>query len=559
MFGDTPGCARLTEAGVTEQRETPVIHSSADGTAESSITWSILRFLNLYRLLLAGLLFSLTLVATPLKPFGEYQPQFFAALSAFYLVFAVTCSFALLWRWPPLRKQAYTQILTDIAAITLFMHASGGVNSGIGILLVVVVAGGSLLMPSRTALFFAAVATLATLGETVYVQWQELSVPVSYTLAGMLGASYFATALLTQFLARRAHESEALAEQRAADLANMQQLTEYIIDRMQTGIVVLDAAGVIRLMNGSAARLLGVPRNATARMLDPTAPDLAQQFHAWQQDAASITRLLHTTSASTDILPRFARLGAETTSGTLIFLEDVTAIAQQAQHLKLASLGRLAASIAHEIRNPLGAISHAGQLLNESASLDAEDARLASIVCEQSQRMNKIISNVLQLSRRDHTHQTDIALQSWLKEFITQFVQSHQLTNEDIAVEHGADGITVHFDPSQLHQVLWNLCENGLRYSEEHHRPRLKLCSDPGLESAVPHIDVINFGPPITPGVAQHIFEPFFTTEQSGTGLGLYIARELCEFNQARINYIPLPDSSCFRITFADRRRRPLM
>ena len=539
------------------QTAIPVIPVAADGAAESSIAWNILRFLNLYRLLLAGLLFSFTLLATPLKPFGEFQPQLFAALSAFYLVFAVACSFMLLWRWPPLRNQVYIEVLTDIFAITVLMYASGGVKSGIGILLVVIVAGGSLLMPGRTAIFFAAIATLATLAATIYLQWQELSIADSYTLAGMLGASYFATAILTQFLARRAQESETLAAQRSADLANMQQLTEYIVDRMQTGIVVLDAVGTIRLMNESAVRLLNLPRTTTAHMLHSVAPDLAQQLHVWQQDSFSTARIMHPASVSADILPRFAQLGSA--SGTLIFLEDVTAISEQAQHLKLASLGRLAASIAHEIRNPLGAVSHAGQLLSESAALDTEDARLVTIVCEQSQRMNKIIGNVLQLSRRERTQQTDIVLLPWLEEFIAQFVQSHDLAVDDITSKHAAGDTLVHFDPGQLHQVLWNLCENGLRYSDRHHHPRLTLRSGPGSESAAPHIDVINFGPSIPPEIAQHIFEPFFTTEQSGTGLGLYIARELCEFNQARLNYTPLPVGSCFSIAFADRRRKPLM
>ncbi len=542
---------------MTEQ--TATISTRTGEASGSNLTWNALRFLNIYRLLLAGVLFASTLLETPLKPFGEHAPQIFSALSAFYLVFAVTCGFALLWRWPPLRHQIYIQVLIDIAAITLLMHASGGANSGLGILLVVVVAGGGLFMPGRTAMFFAAVATLSTLSESVYVHWQALATPDSYTLAGMLGASYFATAILTQYLARSARASEALAEQRAADLANMQQLTEYIIDRMQTGIMVFNGDGTVRLMNESAAQLFDAPDASATHTLDRIAPDLAQQFHAWQKNSLSTTHIIHPASVSADILPRFERLGTETTSGTLIFLEDVSAISQQAQQLKLASLGRLTASIAHEIRNPLGAISHAGQLLSESPSLNAEDARLTDIVCDQSLRMNKIISNVLQLSRRDQTHQTDVPLQYWLNDFIAQLVHNHQLTDKDIAMEYPADGIIVHIDPGQLHQVLWNLCENGLRYSDLHQRPRLKLCCDPGPESAAPHIDVINFGPAITPEVAQHIFEPFFTTEQSGTGLGLYIARELCELNQARLNYIPVSEGSCFRITFADRRRKPLM
>lgn len=194
---------------MTELPATPT--PRADAVDDSSFTWNALRFLNLYRLLLAGLLFAFSLPATQLQPFGEVAPQLFASLSAFYLVFAVTCGFALLWRWPSLRQQIFIQVLIDIAAITLLMHASGGVGSGLGILLVVVVAGGSLFMPGRIAIFFAAVATLSTLGAAVYMDLQTATVSSNYSLAGMLGASYFATAILTQYLARSARASEALS------------------------------------------------------------------------------------------------------------------------------------------------------------------------------------------------------------------------------------------------------------------------------------------------------------------------------------------------------------
>lgn len=542
---------------MTDLPATPAPRAAA--VADSSFTWNALRFLNIYRLLLAGLLFAFSLPETHLKPFGEFAPPLFASLSAFYLVFAVTCGFALLWRWPPLRHQIFIQVLIDIAAITLLMHASGGVGSGLGILLGVVVAGGSLFMPGRIAIFFAAVAALSTLAAAVYMDMQTTAAPSNYSLAGMLGASYFATAILTQYLARSARASEALAAQHATDLANMQQLTEYIIDRMQTGIMVLDAHGTVRLMNESAAHMFGFSRSAAAYPITEIDPDLARQYHAWKNDPHISARIIRPTSVSADIQPRFAKLGSGTAAGVLIFLEDVSAISQQAQRLKLASLGRLAASIAHEIRNPLGAISHAGQLLKESAALNTEDSRLTDIICDQSVRVNNIISNVLQISRRDRTQQADIALKFWLEEFTIQLVQTHNLTDNDIAIEHGASDISVHADPGQLHQILWNLCENGLRYSAPCQQPRLTLICDPGPATASPHLDVINLGPTIAPEVVQTIFEPFFTTEPTGTGLGLYIARELCELNQARLSYIPTPEGSCFRITFANHKRKPLM
>lgn len=525
-------------------------------SSPSTSSWRPLGLLNLYRLMLAGLFLILILADAPPKPLGELDPQLFLILSAAYVIFAITCAAAMLMRWPVFPYQLHIQIPLDILFITLLVHASGGISSGLGMLLVVAIAAGSILSTQRMAIIFAAFATLAILTQHFYAHTNDLATTSGYTQAGLLGATFFATALLANLLAKRTQASEVLASQRGQDLAQMAHITDYIIQRMQTGIVILDANDQIRLMNESAWRLLSIKPGKKDQKLSDASTELTKQLRLWRQqpnrDPVSFTH------GSGPVLPRFADLSGKDGTGTLIFLEDTLGITQQAQHLKLASLGRLTASIAHEIRNPLAAISHAGQLLSESSALDKNELRFTQIIRDQSQRMNKIIENIQQLSRRDDPHLANFELGDWLEKFISEFTRSQNIDHTHIGIETADQGIMVRMDPSQLHQVLWNLCENGLRYVTANISPKLKLRVGVQPETQSPYLDVMDFGSGIAPDIAQHIFEPFFTTQQSGTGLGLYISRELCECNQAQLHYIAMPIGSCFRITFADPRRRQM-
>jgi len=535
------------------------LHSFVTGKndPEAAQTWNPLRFLNLYRLCLAGTTAVLSITGFMPNPLGEHNFALFYVVSVLYLAISIINIFTIQWRQPSFNTQVYSHVLIDITAITLLMHASGGVNSGLGMLLVVAIAGGSLLMAGRTAKLFAAIATMAVLMEHVYTMYEGNLPGTSYTQAGLLGASFFATAILAHVLARRLRETEALAERRGVDLANMSQLTEYVIQRMQTGIVVVDNSRKIRLINESAHFLLGMPPAPSGQDITALSPQLADQLQQWWENANYEPHIFRTIDTAPEIMPRFARLGSDETAGTLIFLEDTAAMAQQAQQLKLASLGRLTASIAHEIRNPLGAISHAGQLLAESQRLDADDSRLTEIIQEHSQRVNTIIENIMQLSRRDHVHAEEFQLKSWLTEFIDDFCNSEQISPDQISFDIEPENTEVRIDPTQLHQIMWNLFSNGIRHGATNGHPTLVLRGGITLESRSPFLDIIDNGPGIAPETAQHIFDPFFTTVPQGTGLGLYIARELCECNQARLNYIPLPSGGgCFRITFADPRRR---
>ncbi|MDE2089726.1 MAG: ATPase [Gammaproteobacteria bacterium] len=523
-------------------------------------TWKPLRLLNLYRLIIASLFAVLFNFSVAPGFLGKTNPALFEFVSLAYLTFALASVLTIRRHRPAFPVQVYTQVLGDILAITLLMHASGGVHSGLGTLLVVAVAAGSILMAGRMAILFAAIASLAALIEQIYAQFNHLFEPIDYTQTGILGATFFATAILMHVLARRIRESEALAVQRGVDLANMTQLNEYIIQHMRSGILVVDKDNRVRLLNQSAWYLLGMPGNSQLRPLGGIAPELAEQLASWRRDPTAPPRPFRLSATASDTLPRFAPLGTDAKAGTVIFLDDSAVVTQQAQQMKLASLGRLAASIAHEIRNPLGAISHAGQLLRESPALDKSERRLTDIIHEQSQRMNTIVENILQLSRRERSQPEDFALRPWMESFVAEFARDEKIEPAQINLDVQPPDAPVRFDPSQLRQVLWNLCQNGLRHGGSARlTPKLELRGGATRESGGPFLDVIDSGPGISPAVAQHLFEPFFTTDPKGTGLGLYIARELCECNQARLTYLAIPaGGSCFRISFFDPGRRVL-
>ena len=514
-----------------------------------SLTWKPLRFLTFYRLILAGFLVTVFFV-TGSTPLGEQNPGLFFITGVGYILFALVAGFAARLRVPSYRWQTLGQVLVDIFAITLLMHASGGLGSGLGILLVVAVAAGSLLVPGRLAFLFAAIATLTVLGQYGLAFLESGGTPKGgLTQSGLLGAAFFATAAMARMLALRLRESEKLAEQRGVDLANLQELNERIVQRLQSGIIVVDPEGRVRLMNRTAWMQLGMPPEEPGHSIAALFPELHQHLRTWCQNPDWTPPILRPVGSETGLIPKFTRLGTDSGMGAIISLEDSTALAQRAQQMKLASLGRLTASIAHEIRNPLGAISHAAQLLAESDQLSSGDHRLTQIVRNHTQRVNTIIENVLQLSRRRQSAPQRLELGGWLRQFLTEFTATLHTESEQIQC-HSDGPVLAEMDPSHLHQVLWNLLQNSLEHGAQQAEPvRIRLNTGYLEESGKPFIEVIDNGPGISREVQEQIFEPFFTTAAQGTGLGLYIARELCESNQARLRYYGVPSGgSCFRI-----------
>lgn len=526
----------------------PVAGAPENHSVANVADWQPLRLLTFYRVILAGLLTVLFLALADSNPFNVQLPGLFRSTLLTYLAFSIVAGFSTRLHCPGYQFQALLQVLTDIGAIALLMHASGGVASTLSVLLVIAVAFGALVLPGRLAYLFAAVATLAILFETSLASLSQEHTDASYiTRAGLLGSVLFMAAGLAHILVIRARDSAALAEQRGIDLANLEQLNRYIVQQLESGLLVIDPQEHVRLANDNARAMLGM-NDSASKQLDALAPELAGQLQRWRNDHQWQPQPTRAGNSDAVLIPRFSALTTSNGQGALILLDDSTRLAQQAQQLKLASLGRLTASIAHEIRNPLGAISHAAQLLSESEQLDAGDKRLTEIIDNHTRRVNTIIENVLQLSRRSASQPQQLPLGEWLHLFREEFTQSQGIAAARMDVTIEPAGVQVRVDPGHLHQVLTNLCENALRHSPNANTPiRLRVRQG---ETGIVQLDVIDHGPGIDADTAQQMFEPFYTTATSGTGLGLYIARELCEINQALLSYQPLQDGSCFRIQF---------
>jgi two-component system sensor histidine kinase PilS (NtrC family) len=474
-----------------------------------------------------------------------------------YFAIAIVTILALKQRWPRLQQQAWLHIVVDIVAISLLLYASAGVSSGLGMLLVIPVGAVSLLL--RRPLTIAAMAALPLLVQQVLVNLSGLAGTADYTAAGVLGAILFIIALGALPLADRIRESEELVRQRDVDLANLAELSQYIVQHLRESILVVDVGDRIRLINESAAEILGDRHAIPGALLGEASPKLLYFLSTWRQDPDSplpTPASFVAADGGRDIQPHFAPLGGENPGPVLVFLEDTSLQDESVRQIKLAALGRLSASIAHEIRNPVGAMSHAGQLLAESPVLGPDELRLTEIIRTNGERVSTIISNVMQLSRRDVTRPEKITLVDWLQEFRAEFCQT-TVTAEaaiDIAAE-GAD-IEIRVDPTHLHQVLWNLCENALKYARGEATRVVELRCGRMAGTGRPFLEVADRGPGIDRQAVDRIFEPFFTSSKGGTGLGLFIARELCQCNGALLVYEPRGGGgSIFRVIFSDPQR----
>ena len=534
--------------------------SRAENRVSAEIqNWKLLGFFNYYRLAIALTAVGINFFTPDILPFGSRAPGLFQAAAVIYA--ALSTAGLLTIRARRFDFETHTTLLafTDIVLLTGLMHASGGLSSGLGMLLLVSVAGNSLMLERRITIFYAALATIAVIlerswdwltGEVAHVM--ELS--QGYPQNSMLGLGLFATAFLANTLMERLRTTEELAERRGADLTNLTRVNALVIQHMQIGVLVCDADGSIRLINQAGKKFLGLLPNLDFPLsLASTSPDLAMQLSRRLHKGGNRRgRKMFATRAGYSVLPRFVPLGNDKQAGTLIFLEDTAMLKQQAQQMKMASLARLTASIAHEIRNPLGAISNAAQLLGETVRQEAEGKRLAKIIEDQSRRLNAIVENVTQLSQRDKVKPVRFALGPWLREFIAQYADTNQLPREIFALGSGA-GIEVCMVPGQLRQVVDNLCQNALRHSSPYTGTPL-IYLDIGRDGDLrPYLDVIDRGGGVAPDVVDFIFDPFFTTSLNGTGFGLYIARDLCEGNGAMIEYHPGEGGvgSRFRVTFA--------
>lgn len=513
--------------------------------------WRTLKVFHAYQLVLSAAFFGLFISHTGPSIFGQTNPSLFQSVSLAYL--AITTFSTVFIRKPyiPYTRQVQFKIISDVIFLTLLMHSSGGITSGLGILLAVSVAAGGLLAGGQCTLVFAAIATFAVLGEQSYADITHAFAKTAYTYAGVLSASFFTISILALVLAKRVETSEQIAQQRSREIDDLVQLNDYVIKHLQSGIIVVDQQNNVRLANDAANTLLGHPITL-GKPLSDASTECWQLFKRWQRDPAENTADI---AASVD-LPRtklrFSQLDMLAENAYIIFLDDLSTIDIQIQQGKLASLGRLTASIAHEIRNPLGAISHAGELLSESNSIENEDRRLLDIIHNHTGRVNSIVKSILQLSRQEESHIETITLHTWLEEFESDFKEQFGLSNSPIEITINDDTKTILFDKNHLKQIIDNLCSNALKYGQlPNNLPIIYIQVDKHPQSQQVFITICDDGKGMEEKIAQQVFEPFFTTSPSGTGLGLYISNQLADLNHAKLSYANRPTGgSCFTLLF---------
>ena len=560
--------------------------------------WTSLRYFCVTRLVIAAVLLGASLYGDERISIGTQNPALFARTAVTYAVLAATFGYLAATRQRHFYLQLGAQLLIDVVGLTLLMSASGGTRSGLALLMLLPIAGSAILSPASLAIAFAALCSLATLGETIWREIRYDEPSSNLVLAGLFGIASFAIAIVMNRLAARLIVQERIARQRGYDLRAQIEINRLVVADMQDGVLILAADGTPRAANPAALRMLGL-EDARALVLDGWrghvgGTSISRQFVAWRSSAGTIGGTFDLTVATNHRdEPGESDVAAEDGSGRrlrvrfvapegdalasgryVVFLEDLLRVEQRAQQLKLAAMGRLTASIAHEIRNPLAAIAHAGALLEEETgdqlglpfgSRDMAGARrMVTIVRENAQRLNRIVEEILQLSRRAPVNVEPIALDPWLGMMVEEFCRTQGCSRSTIGLVMKVSPV-IRFNGEHLRQVLVNLLSNAVRYATGRESSVVihvnllanarylnatalsldALSADRGDRVAdeshalIERIELViqDDGPGIDKATRANLFEPFFTTHHRGTGLGLYLARELCLANDATLDY----------------------
>tara|TARA_R110001592_G_scaffold66678_2_gene204842 strand:- start:4639 stop:6282 length:1644 start_codon:yes stop_codon:yes gene_type:complete len=497
---------------------------------------SLFNYYNAYKAILGLLLYLLVLSEhSYLKQFRSLA--YFDTLTIGYLTLNLINLFAYRFFIRVRPKQIFALLIIDIVFLHAIFFYGTGIASGLGNLIIISVAAGNIIIRGRIGLSFAAIAAILSLFVEIERYLSGLSQENDIAQSGIIGIMYFASAYILQHLSIRITENESLLKQQKQDLLELEKLNHQIIQSMRTGIIVCTQDQKIKLINEACKDLLNLGQSQKLPSV------LENRFNHWRQQPLNRTAPFRVNANLPMVQANFSSLHANGSSDVLIFIDDTRKMAQQAQQLKLASLGRLTASIAHEVRNPLGAISHATQLLAESENLDLADMKMTDIIQRHSQRVNQIIENTLQLSRRSEPSIDNTLIMPWLEKIIYDFeVQKYHSTEvQRIFILSDSKDVSARFDPNQMEQVLINLIENATHHGEKKfNNPCVFISISVTKDQNQVFIDVIDQGTGISSTNIEHLFEPFFTTESEGTGLGLYLSREICEANQAQLDFLDL-------------------
>lgn len=518
---------------------------------DSRQDWRLLAIFHGYRLLLA-LTFTLSAIfLADTAFFREVDSQLFLHASLAYLILSVVSIVAIAARNPAFDVQLSGQVLLDVTVINVLAYAGGGIRSGLALVLLATIACAGLVGRGRLVIFYAALAAIGVLITHAYGVLNDGAAAADFFQVGLVSLGFFAMAWLAYMLAKYAQASERLAIERGIDLANMAQVNQLVIRDLHDGVLVIDEKQHVRASNPQAENLFGSIIHDAQPTLMEYAPELAERFERWRREPQMALAPLSTPINNREVNTRFISIGKSAvrnkgTGATVIFLIDLSQQQQQVQQVKLAALGRLTASIAHEIRNPLSSINHAAELLQEDETQSAGNDRLITIIRDNALRLDRMVQEVLHLNRRDQAHLEPLPARTYLEGFIAEFSQIEKVPDGVFSLELDTERPLL-FDRIHLHQVLWNLTRNAWRHCEK--RPgSLRICLSPAVMEETLQLDVMDDGPGVDPEYQDQLFEPFFTTDSKGTGLGLYIARQVCQANGAHLDYVAVAPGGQFRI-----------
>lgn len=506
--------------------------------------WRMLLVYNIYRLVSISALLGVFW----LDHYSHADSIVYFTALACYFIFGLL--FFYVWYTKSLKfeQQVLYSGTVDVIVMVLFIQTIGYIQSGLGVLLNAFIAVLSILAPGRLAIFFAAIASCMLLAISTIQYATGVHDDLRYFFStGIYGASFFATALTAWYLASWVRSNELLAQSRARELDNVHKLNEYIVDRLQYGVIYVDPDRQVKLINTAARRFFNLSKTINNMELQNLSSALYEKYLQFLSRIKKEEQSAQTMIDNPYLQVHFFSASYGSQTAVLIILNDMTNIAQQAQELKLASLGRFSASIAHELRNPLGVIAHAVQLLGEEDELNAEDTRLKQLIINNCDRMNRVIKNVLQMSRRQQAQPETIELNSFLRQFKHDFCLINQC--KLILKLSKEKRKSVVFDKSQLEQVLIILCDNSMQHGRNQ-SGNVEITLEIKNKSSKTMLLIYDTGPGIPKKIRNHVFEPFFSTLRTGYGMGLFIAKDLCEINQARLNLVDCEVGCCFGISF---------
>ncbi len=492
--------------------------------------------LSLLRLLLACVLtFSLAVtVSSASKEVNVASP---ASLAILYALTALAAIWALNFSKINWRGQLFAQLVVDLIMIGLLVSSLGGSGGGYAILYLMPIAAAATMMGWSAAMFVCSVSVLSLMFDgfrrTVVAQHE-----VDWGLLGVQGIVSFGLMAALRLAADRSEKTEVQARQTQTHTRLMEGLREQHIQEDTLGWLVLDENGVVQLLNAPARAVAwqaGVILEMGASLTHYPALNTwlsasrisGESTVAWPpQGAVAFPKQNEQLFIKPSSLPHLQGY-------TALTLELHSARSARNQHLQLAAMGRLSASIAHEIRNPLAAISQAAELMQETSELSAGDAALIKVMLTNSQRINRIVHNLLSWSHGLQAQPTRLSTQAHITQLLHEIASVLQLKSGQLQLQTATQALTdVQFDADHLYQIVSNLVGNATRFASGGAASIRVVLRPRGNYVA---LLVLDDGPPVDSVVKQHLFEPFQSASKQGTGLGLFLCREYALASQGSL------------------------